>query len=103
LAQRFWIALTASLMAAALTSAGIATIRRFENWAQRNSTYFVSFAAGVLVAASFLHIIPTSIAMNAQAPIFLLLGHVGLHGFNRFITAHVCERRRDSPSTWPGW
>jgi zinc and cadmium transporter len=98
LEQRFWIALTASLMAAAFTSAGISTIRRFEKWAHQNSTYFVCFAAGVLIAASFLHIIPTSIEINAQAPTYLLLGYVGLHTFNRFVTAYVCERRPDAPS-----
>jgi zinc and cadmium transporter len=95
LEQRFWIALTASLMAAAFTSAGIYTIRRFEEWAQRNSSYFVCFAAGVLIGASFLHIIPKSIQMNSQSPIYLLLGYVGLHVFNRFVTAYVCERRPD--------
>lgn len=94
--HRFWIALTASLMAASFTAAGIATIRRFEKWAQRNSAYFVCFAAGVLIAASFLHIIPKSIEMNARAPVFLLLGYVGLHAFNHFVTAYVCEKRPDA-------
>jgi zinc and cadmium transporter len=96
--HRFWIALAASLMAAAFTTAGIAAIRRFEKWAQQNSAYFVCFAAGVLIAASFLHIIPKSIEMNVQAPIYLLLGYVGLHVFNHFVTAYVCERRPEGPS-----
>jgi hypothetical protein len=48
--ERFWIALTASGLAAAVTSIGIYAIRRFEAWAQKNSNYFVCFAAGVLVA-----------------------------------------------------
>jgi len=95
LEDRFWIALTASLMAAGFTSAGIYTIRRFEKWAQQNSTYFICFAAGVLIAASFLHIIPKSIQLNPQAPIYLLLGYVGLHVFNHFVTAYVCERHPD--------
>lgn len=85
------------MMAAAFTSAGIYTIRRFEEWAQRNSTYFVCFAAGVLIAASFLHIIPKSIEMSSQAPVFLLFGYVGLHVFNRFVTAYVCEQHPDLP------
>lgn len=96
--QRFWIALSAALLAAAFTSAGIFTIRRFEQWGSRNSAYFASFAAGVLIAASFLHIIPKSFEMSAQAPTYLLLGYVGLHAFNRFVTAYVCERRPDAPA-----
>jgi zinc and cadmium transporter len=50
------------------------------------------FAAGVLISASFLHIIPKSFSMNPQAPVWLLVGFLGLHMFNRFITAFVCEK-----------
>jgi zinc transporter ZupT len=92
---RFWVALTTSLLAAAFTSAGIASIRRYDKWAQANSAYFVCFAAGVLIAASFLHIIPKSFELNSQSPIYLLLGYVSLHVFNRFVTAYVCERQPD--------
>lgn len=91
----FWTALGTSLLAALVTSLGIYTIRRFAGWGQRNTTYFMCFAAGVLIAASFLHIIPKSFAMNPQAPIWLLVGFLGLHLFNRFLTAFVCERDPD--------
>lgn len=91
----FWTALGTSLMAALVTSLGIYTIRRFAGWGQRNTAYFMCFAAGVLIAASFLHIIPKAFAMNAQAPIWLLVGFLGLHLFNRFLTAFVCERDPD--------
>ena len=91
----FWTALGTSLLAAVVTSLGIYTIRRFADWGQRNTTYFMCFAAGVLIAASFLHIIPKSFTMNPQAPIWLLVGFLGLHLFNRFLTAFVCERDPD--------
>lgn len=91
----FWTALGTSLLAAAVTSLGIYTIRRFADWGQRNTTYFMCFAAGVLIAASFLHIIPKSFTMNPQAPAWLLAGFLGLHLFNRFLTAFVCERDPD--------
>ena len=88
----FWTALIASSLAALVTSLGIYTIRRFTAWGHRNTTYFMCFAAGVLVSASFLHIIPKSFSMNPQAPFWLLAGFLGLHLFNRFVTAFVCER-----------
>lgn len=91
----FWTALGTSLLAAFVTSLGIYTIRRFADWGQRNTTYFMCFAAGVLIAASFLHIIPKSFTMNPQAPIWLLVGFLGLHLFNRFLTAFVCQRDPD--------
>ncbi|WFM71535.1 ZIP family metal transporter [Halomonas sp. CKK8] len=91
----FWTALVTSLLAALVTSLGIYTIRRFADWGQRNTTYFMCFAAGVLVAASFLHIIPRALSMNPDASAWLLVGFLGLHLFNRFVTAFVCERRPD--------
>jgi ZIP family zinc transporter len=77
-------------LAAAFTSLGIATMRRYAAWAERQSAYFVSFAAGVLVAASLLHIVPKAIAMTPAAPQGCLAGFLGLYLFNRFLTAHVC-------------
>ncbi len=91
----FWTALATSSLAALVTSLGIFTIRRYTGWGQRNTTYFMCFAAGVLIAASFLHIIPKSIAMNPNAPTWLLMGFFGLHLFNRFLTSFVCEKDPD--------
>jgi len=93
--DKFWTAFATSSLAAIVTSIGIYTIRRFADWGYRNTTYFMCFAAGVLISASFLHIIPKSISMNPHAPIWLLSGFFGLHIFNRFITAFVCEKRPD--------
>jgi ZIP family zinc transporter/zinc and cadmium transporter len=46
----------------------------------------------VLIAASFLHIVPESFAMSTRAPMFLLGGYLFLHLFNRFLTAYVCDK-----------
>lgn len=88
----FWTALATSGIAALVTSLGIYTIRRFADWGHRNTTYFMCFAAGVLISASFLHIVPKSLSMNPQAPAWLLVGFFGMHLFNRFLTAFVCEK-----------
>ena len=88
----FWTALATSLVAACVTSLGIYTIRHYVKWGQRNSAYFMCFAAGVLISASFLHIIPKSLSMNPNAPVYLLVGFFSLHLFNRFITAFVCQK-----------
>lgn len=92
----FWTAFGASLLAALVTAIGIYIIRHFEAWGRRYSIYFVCFAAGVLIAVSFLHIIPKSFEMNANAPTYLLAGFLLLHLFNRFVTAFVCERGPNS-------
>jgi hypothetical protein len=96
MADTFWTALGTSLTAALVTALGIWTIRRFADWGQRNTAYFMCFAAGVLISATFLHMIPKAFSMNPQAPTWLLVGFVGLHVFNRFLTAFVCEKSPES-------
>ncbi len=91
----FWIPFGASLVAALVTTIGIYVIRHFEAWGRKNTTYFSCFAAGVLIAVSFLHIIPKSFEMNQRAPLYLLAGYLFLHFFNRFITAYVCDKNPD--------
>ncbi len=88
----FWTALATSSLAAIVTSIGIYTIRKYVGWGQRNTTYFMCFAAGILISASFLHIIPKSLSMNPNGAIYLLVGFFGLHLFNRFLTAFVCQK-----------
>lgn len=95
LPQDMWSPIAASLIAAVVTTVAIFVIRRYEDWANRNATYFACFAAGVLIAVSFLHIVPRSFAMAENAPLYLFAGYLFMHGFNRFVTAYVC----DKPST----
>jgi zinc and cadmium transporter len=91
LTEGFAITFGASLLAALVTVSAILAVRRYEAWAQRNSTYFASFAAGVLIAVSFLHIVPHALATSPSAPIWLLAGYFLLHGMSRFLNAYVCS------------
>lgn len=87
-----WIAVVvASLLACLVTTIGIFTINRYEQWGSDNVTYFMSFAAGVLISVSFTHIIPKSFKMNANAPIFLLVGFLALYVTNRFLNTYICH------------
>lgn len=88
----FWTALLTSLVAASVTTLGIYTIRRFADWGQRNTAYFMCFAAGVLIAASFLHMVPKAFSLNPNGPGWLLAGFFAMHVFNRLLTAFVCEK-----------
>lgn len=90
--QGFAIAFGASVLAALMTTGGILTIRRFEAWAKRNITYFISFAAGVLIAVSLVHMTPKSLGMSGHAPAMLLAGYFLMYGMNRFLTGHVCDK-----------
>jgi len=100
--QGFWTSFIASTLAAATTTCGIYVIRRQEAWARRNMNYFICFAAGVLVSASLIHLIPESLAMSRQAPAYLLGGFLAFYLSNWFFTAHVCDRGR-LPDARIGW
>lgn len=70
----FWTAFATSALAAIVTTLGICTIRKYVDWGQRNSAYFMYFVVGVLISALFLHIILKSLTMNPGASIYLLVG-----------------------------
>lgn len=88
----FWAVVLASSLACAITTAGILVISRYEKWGKENAVYFMSFAAGVLISVSFIHIVPTSIEMNIKAPVYLLAGFLALYIFNRFLSSYICHQ-----------
>jgi zinc and cadmium transporter len=87
----FGAVLLASFLACMVTTTGIIAISRYEKWGMDNAVYFMSFAAGVLVSVSFIHIIPKSIGMNASAPLYLLAGFLSLYLLNRFLKVYICH------------
>lgn len=89
----FGAVILASVLACFVTTLGIFIIGKYEKWGNQNMAYFMSFAAGVLISVSFLHIIPKSFDMNGTSPLFLLLGFMSLYFFNRFLNIFVCHDR----------
>ncbi|MFX0122365.1 MAG: ZIP family metal transporter [Candidatus Hodarchaeota archaeon] len=82
------LAILFSLIACGSTSIGIFIIWKYDEWGQRNVVYFMSFAAGLLITVSLLHIIPESFELNVSAPLFVLLGFLSLHVYDRFLDNH---------------
>ncbi len=89
----FGAVILASALACLVTTIGIYIIRRHENWGNQNIVYFMSFAVGVLISVSFIHIIPKALGMNDTAPVFLLVGYMVFYFFNRFLIGFVCHDR----------
>ena len=91
ISQTFIVVMLASTLACAVTTIGIYVISKYEAWGRGNTVYFMSFAAGVLVSVSFMHIIPKSFEMHGQSPVFLLAGFLMLYLFNRFLNLYICH------------
>ncbi len=87
----FIAVMLASSLACIVTTIGIYVIGQYEAWGRNNIVYFMSFAAGVLISVSFVHIIPKSFQMNDGAPLYLLGGFLGLYLFNRFLNLYICN------------
>lgn len=87
-------AVWASLLAGLVTTLGVLTVRRFKDWGRRNAVYFACFAAGVLISVSFLHLMPKSLELSGQGPVFMLTGYLVMHVLNRFLTTQVCDKER---------
>ncbi len=88
---RFWLTFGASLLSALVTFLGIAFIQKYAGWGKKNIDYFISFAAGILLGVSFLHIIPEAMEMSSVAPIGLLGGFLILYLLNRIFRIFVCD------------
>ena len=91
LTKGFAAVMLASSLACAVTTIGIYIISKYEQWGRLQSAYFMSFAAGVLVAVSFVHIIPKSFQMNGTAPFFLLAGFLAVYLTNRVLKLYMCH------------
>lgn len=93
----YLVVILASSLAAAVTTVGIYVINHFEGWGRQNMVHFKSFAAGVLLSVTFIHIIPKSIRMNGTSPIYFLAGFMALHIIrNTLRNSHPeAEKNRD--------
>jgi zinc and cadmium transporter len=92
LTNTFIAVISASFLACGVTTLGIYVTSNNEHWVREHSIYFVSFAAGVLISVSFMHIIPESFEMNSVAPVFLLVGFLVIYLSNRFLNLYVCHK-----------
>ncbi|MDR0486313.1 MAG: ZIP family metal transporter [Elusimicrobiota bacterium] len=63
----------------------------FSNWTKKRSLYFVNFAAGVMIAISFLCLLPESIAMGEKSAYYLLAGFSAMFFLQFILLFHPCR------------
>jgi len=74
-----WAPILAACLSAAVTTIGIVVIGRFQYWAKRNSVHFKSFAAGMLLAVSILHLLPRAFSLSEHPSYFILAAFVAVY------------------------
>lgn len=85
------------LLAGLATFLGIYLIVKREKWAQENLIYLISFSAGVLVAFSFIHLLPEALAQNKNALLITLLSFLAFYILEHALTLHTCEKKGECP------
>lgn len=79
-----WIALFA-ILSAIINGIGILVLHRFKDWAEKAKTYFMCFAAGVLISTPLMLALPQAIQKNFYAGIMALAGFLFMFFSNEFI------------------
>ena len=97
-ASPFAVVMLAGLAACAVTTTGIWLVSQYQTWVRDRAAYFMSFAAGVLLTVSLVHILPRSFGMSALAPTSLLVGFIGLYLANRLLHLSDYHEEQTSPS-----
>lgn len=86
-----WIAIFA-IVAAIVNGSGIFLIFRFREWAEKTKTYFMCFAAGVLISTPLMLALPQAIEKNFYAGIMALAGFLFMFFSNEFIK-HLTKKK----------
>jgi ZIP family zinc transporter/zinc and cadmium transporter len=82
-----WSLLLGTAAAAANVAGGLVVTAR-RRWNEMLLRYFVALGAGFMVAATFLRMLPASLALSASAPGLILLGYLLVHFFEHTLAPH---------------
>ncbi len=86
-----WIAGFAFL-ATLVNGIGILAIYKYQAWAEKTKTYFMCFAAGMLVSSSLMLTLPKAAQSNAYAGVTALIGFLFMFFSNEMIKKRTKEK-----------
>jgi ZIP family zinc transporter/zinc and cadmium transporter len=82
-----WSLLLGGAAATANVVGGLIVIAR-KHWNELVLKYFIALGAGFMLAATFLRMLPESLALSPHAPLLMLLGYFVVHFFEHTIAPH---------------
>ncbi|MBN1824609.1 MAG: ZIP family metal transporter [Endomicrobiales bacterium] len=80
-----------SLIAGTATILGSYLVLKNEAWAKKNSVFLIGFAAGVMLALAFLHLIPESLEICADAVLYVFVGFLVFYLLQQVVMFHPCH------------
>lgn len=69
---------------------GAALVLRSQSWMQQRTTFLISFAAGVMLATAFLHLIPEALNYTPQAIPLVFAGFLAFYALQQGLMFHAC-------------
>jgi ZIP family zinc transporter/zinc and cadmium transporter len=82
-----WSLLLGGTAAAANVIGGLVVIAR-KHWNELVLKYFIALGAGFMLAATFLRMLPESLALSSHAPLLMLGGYFVVHFFEHTVAPH---------------
>jgi ZIP family zinc transporter/zinc and cadmium transporter len=88
-----------SLIAASAAMLGTLIVLMFHKWSEKNSFLIINFAAGVMLALAFTHLIPEGLELNSRTMIYVLLGFLIMFFLQFVVLFHPCYNEECSKHT----
>ncbi|MDR1942068.1 MAG: ZIP family metal transporter [Endomicrobium sp.] len=85
------MAILYSFIAASASLIGALLVLKFHKWAEKNSIFLVNFAAGIMIALAFTHLMPEGLESNPNALIFVLAGFLFMFFLQFVVLFHPCH------------
>jgi zinc and cadmium transporter len=68
----------------------------YSRWLRKSLPLGLSFSAGIMLGAAFLHLIPESFALiHSSAGLWILIGFLSLYVLEKFVIIHACHDVND--------
>ena len=89
MSEEWWPVLFAGSFAGTATFVGMMLVLAREQWSRRYSAVLVSLSAGVLLGVGILHILPESLEMTTNAPLFIILAFIIFYFLEHHLLIHA--------------
>jgi len=86
-----WVSIFA-IAAAVVNALGIWAITKYKKWAEKSKSYFMCFAAGMLISSSLILTLPKAIQQNAYAGVIALFGFLFMFFSNKLIKHYTKKK-----------
>jgi zinc and cadmium transporter len=80
-----------SMLAGTATLIGTWIVLSKEGWARKNSIFLISFAAGIMLATAFSHLIPEATELYKNTPLMVFAGFLVFYVLQQMLMFHACH------------